>query len=102
MARNIESLAPSTVYPMVRRVGALFAGVMAGPRAQPEMVADKVREILESGTTELRHPASPDAAPFLAWRAAMSDEQWTVLNSQSDADWLKAVKSDFGMELKLD
>lgn len=32
----------------------------------------------------------------------MSDERWTEWNSQSDADWLKAVKSDLGMELKLD
>ncbi len=75
---------------------------MAGPCAQPDMVADKIREIVESQTIQLRHPASPDAAPFLTWRAAMSDERWTEWNSQSDADWLKAVKSDLGMELKLD
>ena len=32
----------------------------------------------------------------------MSDEQWIHWNSQSDAEWLKAVQADFGMQLTLD
>jgi hypothetical protein len=31
---------------------------------------------IESGTWQLRHPSGPDAAPFVAWRASMTDEQW--------------------------
>jgi len=32
----------------------------------------------------------------------MNDEQWIHWGTQSDPDWTKAVKADFGMDLKLD
>jgi hypothetical protein len=44
----------------------------------------------------------PDAQPFLAWRGSMNDDSWTLWSAQSDSDWLKSVKVDFGMDLKLD
>jgi NAD(P)-dependent dehydrogenase (short-subunit alcohol dehydrogenase family) len=102
MARNIEGMVGSKMYPQVRRLAALFAGTMAAEAGQPEVVAQKVREIIESGTWQLRHPVGPDAEPFLAWRGSMNDEKWIQWGAQSDADWLKAVKADFGMDLKLD
>jgi hypothetical protein len=42
---------------------------MAAGVGQPQVVGQKVREIVESGTWQLRHPVGPDAAAFLAWRA---------------------------------
>jgi NAD(P)-dependent dehydrogenase (short-subunit alcohol dehydrogenase family) len=102
MARNIEGLKASKVYPQLRRCTALYEGVLAAGAAQPQLVGQKVREIVESGTWQLRHPVGPDAEPFLTWRRSMSDENWVQWSAQSDSDWLKSVKADFGMDLKLD
>jgi len=101
MARNIEGMTSSKVYPQVRRVAAMFEATMAAGAGQPQVVAQKVREIVESGTWRLRHPVGPDAEPFLGWRGSMNDESWVQWSAQSDADWLKSVKADFGMDLKL-
>jgi NAD(P)-dependent dehydrogenase (short-subunit alcohol dehydrogenase family) len=102
MSRNIEGMASSKLYPQVRRCAALFEETIAAGAGQPEMVGQKVREIVESGTWQLRHPVGPDAEPFLAWRGSMNDEKWVQWSAQNDSDWLKAVKADFGMDLKLD
>src|SRR5882724_6501119 len=50
MARNIEGMGDSKVYPQVRRVAALFEGTMAAGAGQPGVVGKKVLEIVESGT----------------------------------------------------
>jgi len=101
MARNIEGMASSKVYPQVRRVAAMFEATIAAGAGQPQVVAQKVCEIVESGTWQLRHPVGPDAEPFLGWRGSMNDESWVQWSAQSDTDWLKSVKADFGMDLKL-
>lgn len=102
MARNIEGMAGSKVYPQVKRCAALFEATITAGAGHPQVVGQKVREIVESGTWQLRHPVGPDAEPFLAWRGSMNDEKWVQWSAQSDPDWLKAVKADFGMDLKLD
>jgi NAD(P)-dependent dehydrogenase (short-subunit alcohol dehydrogenase family) len=101
MARNIEGMGSSKTYPQVRRIAALFEGTMTAGAGQPQVVAQKVREIVESGTWQLRHPVGPDAEPFLGWRGSMSDEKWVQWGAQGDSDWLESVKADFGMDLKL-
>ena len=58
----------------------LFQASLANP-APPSIIATKIREIIESGTWKLRHPCGPDAEPFLAWRASMTDEQWVDFNA---------------------
>ena len=75
---------------------------VAGDLGLSSEQTQKIREIVESGTTQLRHPVGPDAEPFLGWRASLNDEAWVHWGAQSDADWLKAVKADFGMDLKFD
>jgi NAD(P)-dependent dehydrogenase (short-subunit alcohol dehydrogenase family) len=102
MSRNIEDMPTSKVYPQVRRVAAMFQATIAAGAGQPQVVGQKVREIVESGTWQLRHPVGPDAEPFLGWRGSLNDENWIRWSAQSDSDWLKAVKADFGMDLKLD
>lgn len=102
MAREIEDMESSKVYPQARRIAALYEGTRAAGAGQPQVVAQKVREIVESGTWQLRHPVGPDAEPFLGWRGSMNDETWVAWSAQNDSDWLKSVKADFGMDLKLD
>jgi NAD(P)-dependent dehydrogenase (short-subunit alcohol dehydrogenase family) len=102
MARNIEHMSSSKVYPQVRRCATMFEATIAAGAGQPSVVGQKVREIVESATWQLRHPVGPDAEPFLGWRGSMKDENWIQWGAQTDSEWLKAVKADFGMDLHLD
>jgi NAD(P)-dependent dehydrogenase (short-subunit alcohol dehydrogenase family) len=98
MARRIESPAES-LYPQSRRFGGMFAASLANP-ASPSLVADKIREIIESGTWQLRHPVGPDAQPFLGWRASMTDEQWVDWGALADDAWYERVRKDFGLDAR--
>jgi NAD(P)-dependent dehydrogenase (short-subunit alcohol dehydrogenase family) len=101
MARNIEILPRSAVYPQTKRIAALFRASLAAGAATPEMVGEKIREVIESGSWQLRHTAGPDAEPFLGWRASMNDEQWTDWGALDDGEWVASVKRDFGMDVRL-
>jgi hypothetical protein len=65
------------------------------------VVAKVIRDVIESGTWQLRHPAGPDAAPFLAWRASLSDEEWVRFNSLDGPAYKEYVKAVFGMDVEL-
>ena len=101
MARNIETAPQSTIYPQAKRVAALFKASLAAGAATPEIVAGKIREVIESGTWQLRHAAGPDAQPFLGWRASLSDEQWVDWGALDDNAWVAVVKRDFGLDVTL-
>lgn len=101
MAHEISEMNFSQIYPQGRRFRAMFEATLAGGAGKPELVAEKIAEIIHSGTSQLRHPVGPDAAPFLAWRQSLDDEQWVQWGALSDSDWLQTVKTDFGMDLKL-
>lgn len=97
MARAI-SQAPHSHYGQGRNIAALFSASLEHP-APPSIIAVAIRKIIESGTWKLRHPCGPDAEPFLAWRAAMTDEQWIDLNALDAESFRKRVKNDFGLDL---
>jgi NAD(P)-dependent dehydrogenase (short-subunit alcohol dehydrogenase family) len=101
MARNVGGMPLSAIYHQAKHIAAMFAAALAAGAATPDMVAQKIREIIESGTWQLRHAASPNARPFLAWRASMTDEQWVEWGALDDAAWQAAVKHDFGLDVKL-
>jgi NAD(P)-dependent dehydrogenase (short-subunit alcohol dehydrogenase family) len=101
MARNIRGMPVSAIYDQAKHIAAMFAASLAAGAATPDMVARKIREIIESDTWQLRHAASPDAGPFLAWRASMTDEQWVEWGALDDAEWQAVVKRDFGLDVKL-
>jgi NAD(P)-dependent dehydrogenase (short-subunit alcohol dehydrogenase family) len=96
-------VAPETgnsVYPHSRRMAALFAAALKNP-VSPYVVGEAIRRIAESESWQLRYPVGPDAGPFLAWRASMSDEDWVNSNAVTDAEWLARVKRDFGLDVQL-
>ena len=99
MARRIETVQGGSAYPQQRRFAGMFAASLKNP-APPSMVAEKVVAIADSGTWQLRHPVGPDAAPFLAWRTAMSDEQWVDWGAMNDDDWYRRVEADFGLDAR--
>lgn len=99
MARRIEEPDHPTQYPQQRRFAHLFAASLRNP-AQPSLVAEKIREIIDSGTWQLRHPVGPDSEPLLAWRRSMTDEEWVALHGASDDVWYERLERDFGMEIR--
>jgi NAD(P)-dependent dehydrogenase (short-subunit alcohol dehydrogenase family) len=98
MARAITEPCAS-LYPQVKRFSSLFRAALAHP-VPPEVTAGVIRSIIESDTWELRHPSGPDAAPFLAWRASMTDAQWVDWNAQDDDGWYEALQRDFGLNAR--
>ena len=99
MARDIKKGGDS-IYPQVRRFGGLFAASLKTP-TDATLVADKILEIANSDSWQLRHPVGPDSIPFLQWRASMTDEQWTDWNAANDEDWYSAVENNFGLNARL-
>jgi hypothetical protein len=79
----MRSIPPDTHYPHEGRLHALLAA--AFPTATPSSaVGEQIRQIIEGESWQLRYPVGPDAAPFLAWRASMTDEAWIELNAADD------------------
>jgi len=99
MARRIEGPTNGSHYLQQRRFGHLFAAALKNP-ASPSLVAQKIQEIIESGTWQLRHPVGPDALPFLGWRNSMTDEEWVDIHAADDDTWYKRMEKDFGMTIR--
>lgn len=100
LARAIENPPPSA-YPQVARFAGLFKAALEHP-VSPAVTAAIIRHIIESGMWQLRHPSGPDAAAFINWRAAMSDEQWVQWSAQGDEAWYEQVQRDFGLNARGD
>jgi NAD(P)-dependent dehydrogenase (short-subunit alcohol dehydrogenase family) len=99
MARRLEEPSNGSPYAQQKRFAHLFAASLKQP-GQPSVVADKVCEIIDSGTWQLRHPVGPDALPLLGWRRSMTDEEWVDLNAADDDTWYTRVEQDFGMAVR--
>ncbi len=100
MAHEIATAHAAALYPHQRRNAALFAAVLTQP-VPPSVVADRIVEIALGDSEQLRHTVGPDAEPFLAWRAGMTDEQWVEHGALSDDAWYDSVKADFGIDLRV-
>jgi NAD(P)-dependent dehydrogenase (short-subunit alcohol dehydrogenase family) len=98
MAGRVAATPASSRYPQVGRMSAMVRASLAEP-TPPAVVAEKVREIIESGTWQLRHPVGLDAQSFLDWRAAMSDEAWIEFGALDDESWRRRMQADWGMNL---
>lgn len=99
MARQIEHVSEDPTYPQVRRFGHMFEAALDSP-TPPTVVAEKIREIIESGTLKLRHPVGADAEAFLGWRASMPDDDWVAWGALADDDWYDRVSKDFGLDAR--
>jgi NAD(P)-dependent dehydrogenase (short-subunit alcohol dehydrogenase family) len=99
MARRIGDQAADSPYRQRARFTSLFTASLKNP-APPSLVGQKILEIVESGTWQLRHPVGPDAVPFLEWRRQMSDEEWVDLNASDDETWYRGLERDFGLDTR--
>ena len=99
MAQDIK-VPGKSLYPHSNRLAGLFSASLDTPTS-PTLVAEKVLEVANSDDWKLRHPVGPDAAPFLEWRASMTDEEWIDWNAASDTDWYASVERDFGLDARI-
>jgi NAD(P)-dependent dehydrogenase (short-subunit alcohol dehydrogenase family) len=84
MAHRIGDPAPGSPYGQTARFSALFSKSLETP-VPPSLVAEKILEVAQSESWQLRHPVGPDAAGFLGWRRNMTDEEWVEMNAGDDA-----------------
>jgi NAD(P)-dependent dehydrogenase (short-subunit alcohol dehydrogenase family) len=99
MAERIATPAGGSYYPHRTRIAGLFRAALPGATS-PAVVAEKIREIIESGTWQLRHLVGADAQGFLGWRAARNDEAWIDLFAAEDDAWYESIRSDFGIDTR--
>src|SRR5215472_10367763 len=97
MARRIEDPPGQSAYGQSARFTALFVESLKQP-VPPSVVAEKILEIAESGTWQLRHPVGPDALGFLQWRNGMSDEAWVETNAADDATFFSRLTEAGGKQ----
>jgi NAD(P)-dependent dehydrogenase (short-subunit alcohol dehydrogenase family) len=88
MAHRIGAVAKSE-YPHAARIKELFVNTLKNAPVPPSLVADKILEIAQSGTWQLRHPVGPDAVGLIEWRKGMTDEQWIDLHSADEETYRK-------------
>lgn len=98
MARDI-GIADNSISSQTKRFAGLFKASLKTP-TQPSLVAEKILEVANSESWQLRYPVGPDAIPFMAWRKSMTDEEWVDWNAASDDDWYKAVQDTFGLDAR--
>lgn len=90
MAQRISTTNHSA-YPHAARIAGFFTTTLQSAPVPPSLVAQKVLDIVASGTWQLRHPVGPDAVPLISWRQSMTDEQWIDLHSADDERYQKLM-----------
>lgn len=99
MARRIGVPPSDSHYPQPARFASLFEASLKNP-TPPTLVAEKILEVAQSSSWQLRHLVGPDAAPFLQWRSQMSDEEWVDLYASDDETWYRRIERDFGLDTR--
>lgn len=87
---------PNSAYPHAMRMKRLFDASLKNP-VSPDIVGEKIIEILNAETYQLRHPVGPDAEPFILWRNSLTDEQFIDFGGLSDEEWDNYVRNNFGL-----
>jgi NAD(P)-dependent dehydrogenase (short-subunit alcohol dehydrogenase family) len=92
MAHRIGDPAPGSPYGQTARFSALFSKSLETP-VPPSLVAEKILEVAQSKSWQLRYPVGPDAAGFLEWRRNMTDEEWVEVNAGDDATFFAKLET---------
>lgn len=88
MPRGFAVDVVASVYPQGKRMAAMFAASLERP-VSPELVGQKILEIIDSSTWKLRHPVGPDAAGYMQFRASVTDEEWISQGAADDETWAR-------------
>jgi NAD(P)-dependent dehydrogenase (short-subunit alcohol dehydrogenase family) len=84
MAQGIAREPGASPYPHARRVAGMFSAALAERPTPPSVVAEKILEIIKSGTWKFRHTVGPDAEGYIQHRLATSDEEWIARGASGD------------------
>jgi hypothetical protein len=95
MAHRIGDDTQVSLYPHLQRFAAMFAAALKNP-VPPSLVAQKILEVAESDSWQLRHPVGPDALPLLQRRKGMTDEEWIDNSACDDETYYRNLERDFG------
>jgi NAD(P)-dependent dehydrogenase (short-subunit alcohol dehydrogenase family) len=93
MARRIGEPSNGSPYVQRERFAVMFANALQDP-TPPSVVAQKILEIADSDTWQLRHPAGPDALPLLQWRSGMTDEDWVELHASDNETYFRRLQEN--------
>jgi NAD(P)-dependent dehydrogenase (short-subunit alcohol dehydrogenase family) len=99
MTRRIGVPPSISLYPQQARFASLFEASLKNS-VPPTLVAEKILEVAESSSWQLRHLVGPDAAPFLQWRSQMSDDEWVDLYASDDETWYRRIEHDFALDTR--
>ena len=99
MSRGLGGTLPESIYPHQRRFAHFFAAMLQSPRP-PNLVGEKILEIIESGTWQLRHPVGPGAAETIAGRLATVDEDHIALHGADDDTWYTVMEQNTGLSIR--
>jgi NAD(P)-dependent dehydrogenase (short-subunit alcohol dehydrogenase family) len=99
MAHNIERPLPASLYPNQRRMAAYFTASLKSP-TPPLLVAEKIRNIIESGTWQFRHPVGPNAQPTIASRLTTPDEDYIAFHAADDDTWFTVMEKSTGLAIR--
>jgi hypothetical protein len=83
MAQKIAKEPQTSGYPHARRMASLFSNALQNPTT-PSVVAEKILDIVESGTWKFRHTVGPDAEGHIQGRLKMSDEEWIARGASAE------------------
>lgn len=84
MAQRIANPSARPLYPHINRASGFFKASLQESRPAT-LVSDKILDVVQSGTWQLRHPVGPDALPLIGHRQSMSDEDWVDWHGSDDA-----------------
>lgn len=88
-----------SIYPNREQLVALGQASLALTKAHPIIVAEKILEIITGDSTTFSNPVGPDSAPFLGFKASMTDEQW-IENGKMDTETFAEAMMGFGMDIR--
>lgn len=63
------------------------------------VVAEVIKNIIESDTTQLRHTAGPDALPLIGWRNSLTDEDWVNSVTVDEQTWAIGMKEGLNLNV---
>jgi hypothetical protein len=64
-------------------MASLFSNALQTPTT-PSFVAEKIVDIIQSGTWKFRHTVGPDAEGYIQARLRMSDEEWIARGASDE------------------
>ena len=99
MAQHVSREPAASLYPHARRMSALFTISLQTPTAAV-VVGQKILEIVENNSWQLRYPVGPDAEGYLQWRSEMSDEQFVERGAVDDESWYEQIHQSFGIDAR--